>query len=144
MTAIPRMVGYVLIERLVSKGISLAGARTGNRMISVLAGFLACIGVGFLLLAGYLNLGRALDPESASLLVGLGSLGLSAIVLLYLCVAEAVRSHKSKKIQAEIEQILTHFVESIGKEAAGPIEDNPKTAALIAFASGYAAGNRLH
>lgn len=109
----------------------------------VLAGVLAVIAIGFLMMAGYDWLTTRYDLQTARLYMGGFTFLLAALAAL---AAAAVHSYRQRKIRAYYEIVkdnFQHVLALVSDEMEEPIRENPKTAMLIAGLAGYIAAEKI-
>lgn len=144
MTVATQLVGHVLVDKLISGGL-LTGAKqaAGQGALLLLSGFLICFGIGFFLLAAYWRLDVANTPEMSALTAGVISFGLAAIIGGIMFLMAKIRQRKAQRLQREIADLLTTLVGTVDEDVSNAIRENPKTAALLAFLTGYLASDRV-
>lgn len=144
MTVATQLISHVLIDKLISGGL-LTGAKkaAGQGALLLLSGFLICFGIGFFLLAIYWQLDVTNDPKTAAIAAGAISFGLAALIGGIVFVMAKIRQRKAQRLQQEIQQTLLSIIETVDADFSNAISENPKTAAFLAFLTGYLASDRV-
>ncbi len=144
MNALFPIVEQLVINGLLSKKAPLMRKSKFGLGLAILSGLLFLITIIFALIGAYGWLLQEFSQPVAALLVCAGVLALSVIAGLsgyaLLTKKPAVPADHSEDITTLIAE-MTAF---LGEELAEPIQENPKTALLLAGLAGYVAGDRLH
>lgn len=131
------------INGLLSKGAPFRRKNKFGLGLLALSGLLSALALIFacISLYGWLLLQFA-QPVAASIMAG----SVMAAAFLSALGGHLVLKKKQRPAfdQSEITEIISEVSEFIGDELAEPIQQNPKTAMLLAGLAGVIAGDRLH
>jgi len=121
----------------------LLPSKTGIAL-TVLALFLGCTGIVYMLMAFHEVLLDTYAPWIAAVGTGASALllsGFAAAVALHL---QDIRDAKAKLMHRNDTDNLIAAIEAATKGLEDPIANHPRTSVLLASLAGYMAGNRLH
>lgn len=133
----------MLTDSIIKNKFSVAGESKIKTALVTFSSLMAFWGVGFFVYGGYIWLSNNYDIVTVMFAMG-GVFSLLSIIsgILFYNIA----LYKRKKIQDEKENFIAAAKETFEifqRELEVPVNDNPKTAILIASISGYLAGERF-
>ncbi len=144
MNASVAMAGQALIERLLDGNGLFSTPRRSGPGLMTLSGLLGVVGSGFFIYAAYLWLSPIFAPPMVMAFTGALFCALALMLVLFSYAAAAYRLYHMRQIKAEIANTVEIAMDVVQEDVAIPIRDNPKTAMLIALATGLMAGEKLH
>lgn len=139
-----------LIEQVAVRGlVNRKAPSTGNNKLGLglmaLSGLLFCVALVFAILSFYGYVLIHYTQPIAALIVSGSVVAASLICSLigYSCLKK--KQQKPSSLQDnDITQIISEITDMIGEEWAETIQENPKTAVLLAGVAGLVAGERLN
>lgn len=138
---------FTAIEHLALSQILMPAARpSGSRMkdaIMVLSFVLLCIGIGFILYGTSLWFMTRYSTDIALLLTGGVALLFGAAAFCGVQGFFYYKAWRMKQVAAHIAETAEDLLKDVVECLEKPVQDNPKTAVLIAAAAGYLATERL-
>ena len=129
----------IFMDRILSTGPQ---SKIGLTLM-VLSVFLVLIALAFFIFSIYVWLSATYRSGTAAIFTS--GIALSAAVLLFLMALAVVQSRQSymRQVREETASVLHEVFEYVDEELSEPIQENPKTAALVAAVAGFAMGERL-
>lgn len=107
---------------------------------------LIVLGTAFLLYAEYIFWNGYTTPQNAALMVALTAFVFSSVIGLSSAAVQRRGKLSARRYgQADdLSRTIRMLINSLGDELEGPIQDNPKTALIIASLAGFLAGDQRH
>lgn len=107
---------------------------------------LIVLGTAFLFYAEYVFWNEYTTPQNAALMVALTTFVLSSVIGLSSATLQGRRKLSARRYgQADdLSRTIRMLMNTLGDELEGPIQDNPKTALIIASLAGFLAGDQRH
>jgi len=143
MSGLAAVVEELLVAVILSEKVLLPRKSRTDRIFTALSALLGCAGV-FLALLGLERFLETKYPEDAAALIGAGVVLLAA--LLIAAASSYCRRRKNSLLQAARNELRGNFrglLDDISGELEGPVQENPKTAVLLAALAGFiTAGQR--
>jgi hypothetical protein len=143
MNSVLTIAEQMLTDRIIKNKLSVTGGSKLKATLVTFSSLMAFLGIGFFVYGGYIWLSNNYDIITVMFAMGsvFFALSITSGIIIYniaLC--------KRKKLQAEKENFIATAKEAFEifqQELEAPVNDNPKTAMLIASISGYLAGERF-
>lgn len=129
--------------QMMGKGISFPSENKLGLGLMALSGILLTSGIGLTIYGSYLWLSNHYSPDTAFFLTGLVCFAAAFLVIATLCGIAWYRKAKLAHIKKEVTDITLEALNAIEEEISMPVQENPKTAVLIASILGFVAGNRI-
>lgn len=107
---------------------------------------LIVLGTAFLLYAEYVFWSGYTAPQNAALMVALTAFVLSSVIALSSTALQGRGKLSARRYSQadDLSRTIRMLINSLGDELEGPIQDNPKTALIIASLAGFLAGDQRH
>ena len=133
----------VLTDRISNNKFSVTGESKIKTALITFSSLMAFLAIGFFVYGAYIWLSNNYDIITVMFTMGgiFSLLSITSGILVF-----NIAFYKRKKLQAEKENFITTAKEAFEifqQELEAPVNDNPKTAMLIASISGYLAGERF-
>jgi hypothetical protein len=143
MNSVLTIVEQMLNYSIANNKIPVTGESKIKTALVTFSSLMAFLGIGFFVYGGYIWLSNNYDLVTVMFAMGVifSFLSIACGILIY-----NIALYKGKKLQAEKENFITTAKEAFEifqQELEAPVNDNPKTALLIASISGYLAGERF-
>lgn len=120
-------------------------SRTGIiRMLCLAAAFFVFLAIGFGALAAGLWLESHYAPDVAAALGAGLCLAVGAAFAGLALLGVSIRRREIARVRQEITDIIHAALDFAEEEIREPVQENPKTAVLLASAAGFIAGEKLH
>lgn len=143
MNTVLRIAEGMIVDRLISNKAPVTGE---SKLKLFLVTFSLVTGVGGLALlyySAYLYLSTIYTLTVVTAIMGALTLLLSFLCVLTLLGIHKYKMWKMRQIREEVMAIAKEALEMFEKEAAKPVNDNPKSSVLASVIAGYAVGNRF-
>lgn len=142
-SSIATVLELAVIDKVLRGETPLSTKSRSEQNFAALSGFLACIGLGFLIYAAHLWLLPRYTPETAAALTAALAFFLAFVVMVgaYTCMA-LKRSHLSK-FRQNITKNIESALEMLDDDLGNTIRENPKTALAAAWITGFVIGDRI-
>lgn len=129
---------HLIFEKLLSRSVAEVSRRSRiGEDILYLSGFFILVGAGLMAYALYLWLKTRYSPEIVVALMGCVFMGLAVLVGLISLAIRWARKQALQKIKRDMRGILEEGLEYAHEVLAEPVQDNPKTSALLAAIAGF-------
>lgn len=138
------LVEQVIINGLVSRKAPFMSKNKFGLALIAMSGLLFLTATIFLIIAGYSWLLIHYTAPAAALICAAAVYIAGATVALTGYLSLKKRPAPRPANENEINQIVTLIAEAVDEEWAKPIQENPKTALLLATVGGFMAGDYLH
>ncbi len=132
-----------LLATLIKEDPARVSKDPAGTALTVLATFFGLAGLGFLSAAGYGWLQEQYGVRVATLYMGGGTLALAALCAIIASMIVYARQVKAKTYAKIVMENIHSAIHTVTQELEEPIQENPKTAALIATMAGYMAAKNL-
>ena len=143
MHALLPLLEQAVINGIVHKKAPLMRKNKFGMGLALLSGLLLISACGLGIYAAFVWLSVSYAAHIAALYTALGVLACS-IVSMFAGLALLKKKPKPEFGHQEISQIISDISDVVGPEMTQPIQDNPKTAVMLASLAGFVAGDRLN
>ncbi len=144
MQALSPLIEQILINALVTRKAPAAGKRRLGLGLMVLSGFFLAAALVFCLLAGYGWLLNHYAQPLAALIAAV----IAAVICLFIALCGLLLFKKTRPAitveEKDVKEFATLLADTIGGDFAQSVRENPKTALLLAGATGFVTGRRFN
>ena len=133
----------ILMGYLASGKISLSGQSKGLVSLFILSGVTALAGFVFLGWGSFIWLEKYYSTDIALLAIGGATLLFSLLTAMSGWAVIKYRQYQFQKIKSDLADIFHEAWELADQELREPVNDNPKTAVLLASVAGFMTGKHL-
>lgn len=117
---------------------------SATRYVIITAACIALIGAAIGATGVFLHLQESYGTETAAIATGLGLVGISALTAAAAFMGAEYRALKALMIKRTVFKKVEQTASSFMDELEAPIREYPKTAAALAAAAGFLAGDQMH
>lgn len=141
--AIARIIEHVILDRILTGNVSFANQNKLGQGLMAVSGFFVFLSLCFGIYAGHLWLQDNYSPDKAAALTALLCFTTGLVLLLGSLATVHYKAKRLKSLTAEIRTAIHDVIDFLDEELTDPVQENPKTAAVIASMAGYVAGNKF-
>lgn len=136
--------GLLLLGEIVGKDLSLGGKERLGKYLIRMAGFFAFVAACLAVLSAYQWLRINYQSDSAAILTATIALGLAIVFSVSAGIVSILRQRRLKRIRQDMMDELQKVFYYLENEfVSAPVQENPKTAAIMASVAGFAVGDRF-
>jgi uncharacterized membrane protein len=143
MNTVLRIAESMLVDRLISNKAPVTGESKLKLFLVTFSLVTGIAGLALLYYSAYLYLSIIYPMTMVTAIMGVLTLLLSLLGVLTLLGIHKYKMWKMQQIREEVMSIAKEALAIFEKEAAKPVNDNPKSSVLASVMAGYAVGNRF-
>ncbi len=132
-----------IIERALSSASPVTNKSKASLGLYILAGFLLCLGVGFMMFGLYALLAQSFTIEVAAVLTGGICITLALLMVLGALLVFQFKRKKAAHLQQDAIEMFHQFFENVDEELKEVVAEHPKLALALASVAGIFTAKRF-